>query len=353
MLNFVVFTLQTVSPLKSEEEVTMKKLILVTAIAAACAAPMAAMSDTTIYGQLRYSFNSVNEDGVATGSDIDGLRGEDNVSLFGVKGSYGEDIKAFFHLQTGAPADVNTGSNSAFKQRFYFGGLSGGFGKVAYGRMTNAYKFPGFKLDPFYNWSHIGAGGSFGSGGATYGLSPATNGFTDNALQYTTPSMGGFKLLGGVYIDDSNEDDGGYTLGGVYTGDAFNVGVVYGASGEDATKDSGLLPGIAADEDALRVYGGYNGDRWSIAASYENVDLTADLDADYLYVPVQWKATDKIRLALAPGWVSDGPAEGWGLTAGAFWTVAKHADLVLSGSYADRDDGAAPYTVTVGAIHKF
>ena len=334
----------------------MKKLILVTAIAAACAAPMAVMSDsdTTLYGQLRYSINSVNEDGV--GKDRDGLSGEDNVSLFGVKGSYGEDIKAFFHLQTGAPADADK-DGTAFKQRFYFGGLSGGFGKAAYGRMTNAYKFPGFKLDPFYNWSHINAGGVFASGGATYGLSPATNGFTDNALQYTSPSLGGFKLLGGVYIDDSNEDDAGYTLGGVYTGDAFNVGVAYGANGKTAQ----TLPGIATDEDALRVYGGYNGDRWSIAASYEKVNIVDPTlvdplnveKVDYLYVPAQWKATDKVRLALAPGWVSKGSAEGWGLTGGVFWTVAKHADLVLSGSYADRKDGAAPYTVTLGAIHKF
>ena len=118
----------------------MKKLILVTAIAAACAAPMAAMSDTTLYGQLRYSINSVNEDDARGDDSIDGLRGEDNVSLLGVKGAYGDDIKAFFHLQTGARADsqASGAAGNAFDQRFYFGGLSGGFGKVAYGRMTNA-----------------------------------------------------------------------------------------------------------------------------------------------------------------------------------------------------------------------
>jgi len=330
----------------------MKKLFMITAIAAASAMPMAVMSDTTVYGQLRYSINSVDNDeigGKGSSTDIDGLRGEDNVSLFGVKGAFGDEVKAFFHLQTGAKADVDAGGR-AFNQRFYFGGLSGNFGKVAYGRMTNAYKFPGFKLDPFYNWSHISAGGSFSNGGATYGLSPATNGFTNNALQYTSPSIGGgFKLLGGVYVDDGNKDDHGYSIGGTYTGEAFNVGVVYGANGDTAT----TLPNIAVDEDALRVYGTYKADRWSIAASWENVDLTADLDADYLYVPFQFKATEKVRLALAPGWVSDGPAEGWGLTAGAFWNVAKNADLVLSGSYADRDDGHNPHTITVGAIHKF
>lgn len=157
-------------------------------------------ADTTLYGNLRFSLNSIDED---TTGGIDGIQGKDNVSLFGLKGSIGESTKAFFHLQTGAPAD-GTENGNAFQQRFFFGGLSGGFGKVAYGRMTNAYKYPGFKLDPFYNLSHIGAGGTYGAGGATYGLSPATNGFTDNAVQYFTPSFGGLKINIGSYIDDTN-----------------------------------------------------------------------------------------------------------------------------------------------------
>jgi len=80
----------------------MKKIILTTAIAAICAAPAAAMADTNLYGQMRYSFNSVDD---VTGSGQDGFSGNDNVSLFGLKGSAGDnDLKAFYHLQTGAPA---------------------------------------------------------------------------------------------------------------------------------------------------------------------------------------------------------------------------------------------------------
>ena len=158
----------------------MKKIVLSAAIAAACVSPLATIADTNLYGQMRYSFNSVDD---VDGTGQDGMSGNDNVSLFGLKGSAGDATQAFYHLQTGAAADSNSGR--AFNQRFYFGGLSGDFGKVAYGRMTNAYKFAGFKLDPFYNMSHIGVNGQFTAGVATYGLSPATNGFTDNALQYT------------------------------------------------------------------------------------------------------------------------------------------------------------------------
>ena len=70
----------------------MKKIVLSAAIAAICAAPLAAMADTNLYGQMRYSFNSVDD----KDNGKDGLSGNDNVSLFGLKGSAGDDIKAFY-----------------------------------------------------------------------------------------------------------------------------------------------------------------------------------------------------------------------------------------------------------------
>lgn len=108
----------------------MKKVIYAAAVLAMCVTPLSAMAEsTTLYGQLRYSLNSVDEDLVG---GQDGLIGEDNVSLFGLKGSYGEEVKDFFHLQTGASVADGAG-NAAFDQRFFFGGLEGDFGKVAYG----------------------------------------------------------------------------------------------------------------------------------------------------------------------------------------------------------------------------
>jgi len=196
----------------------MKRNLLLTAVAVACAIPFASIAaDHNLYGQLRYSFNAVDDPG---GSGLDGLSGQDNVSLFGLKGKVGDKIKAFYHLQTGAKADSPNSPANAFNQRFYFGGLEGAWGKVAYGRMTNAYKFAGFKLDPFYNLSHINAGGIFAAGGATYGLSPATNGFTDNALQYVTPAFAGIKVNAGVYIDDSNQDEHGTGIGAIWSNNA-------------------------------------------------------------------------------------------------------------------------------------
>ena len=339
------------------------KVILITALAAAMA-PMAVMSEADIYGQLRYSINSVDDDKGAA-STKDGLRGEDNVSLFGIKASTeGDGIKAFIHLQTGASADSDpaAGDNDAFKQRFYFGGLSGAFGKVAYGRMTNAYKFPGFKLDPFYNLSHVGAGGALAAGGATYGLSGATNGFTNNALQYTSPSFSGLKVNVGIYIDDDNEDEHGTNAGASYSSGKFNVGVQMASNG-DKTAGANPVPNLVNDGDAMRLHGGYKADNWSAGFSFENVDIdpldptnVGASDADYIYLVGKYNATKETQLVLTVGSVSDGAAEGSGFNAGVFHTVAPQTQLFVLHSTASLDNvttGEDPSVTSFGAIHKF
>lgn len=329
----------------------MKKLVLCAATAIACAIPMAASANTTLYGTLSYSLNQVDEDLGDAGKD--GLRGEDNVSLIGVKGSYGDAIKAFFHLQTGAPADGNEGR--AFNQRFYFGGLSGSFGKVAYGRMTNAYKFAGFKLDPFYNLSHINANGSFASGGATYGLSPATNGFTDNSLQYVTPSFWGIKLTGGFYVDDGNDDKHSYIIGGEYNNAGIKAGVTYAKNGDVAAEST--LPGLARDGDAVRIYGGYTADNWLAGISYEKADIpvgTTKEEADYLYLTGTYKVKSwKTDLVASYGNVSDGPAKGNGFILGPFYHITEKTRVYLTYSFADLDNDTKPSVLSLGALHKF
>lgn len=336
----------------------MKKVVYAAAVLAMCATPLNAMAEgTTLYGQLRYSVNSVDED---TATGIDGWSGEDNVSLLGLKGSYGDEIKAFFHLQTGANADGD-GEGDAFDQRFFFGGLEGVFGKVAYGRMTNAYKFDGFIMDPFYNYSRVNAGGAFAAGGATYGLSGATNGFTDNSLQYVSPSLAGFKLTGGFYIDDSDadnsNDDHAYLAGVSYTFNDLTTGVMYGANNGSVT-----LPGIDADGDAVRAYANYKfNDTLKTSLSVENVDINAADDANYIYLTSTMMAPSiKMDFSASLGVVTDGPAEGVGVTAGAWYNVAEHtklfalvsyADIGTSGSYGDIDK--EPLVFSFGAQHKF
>lgn len=326
----------------------MNKVVLSTIIAAICVVPAISTADTNLYGQMRYSFNSVDDTG---GSGQDGLSGNDNVSLFGLKGSVGDGTKAFYHIQTGAPTDAD-GQGDAFNQRFYFAGLSGDFGKVAYGRMTNAYKFAGFKMDPFYNLSHVNAGGSFATGGATYGLSGATNGFTDNALQYTSNSFNGIKVNVGTYIDDSNADEHGTNFGGSWSGNGMNVGVQMASNGATVT-----VPGVAANGDAMRIHGGYKAKNWSAGISFETVDTSATNDTTYMYLTGRYKASDKVELVGSLGTVDDGTpaAEGTGLMFGGFRTIAPKTQVYVTYSQASLDAAGSqdPSVISFGAIHKF
>ncbi|MCW8855704.1 MAG: porin [Gammaproteobacteria bacterium] len=324
----------------------MKKIAICAAVAAICAGPITAMAGADIYGQLRYSFNSVDADG---GAGDDGLVGYDNVSLFGLKASTeGDGIKAFIHLQTGAKADG--GAGQAFDRRFYFGGLSGGFGKVAYGTMTNAYKFAGFAMDPFYNHSHVGVAGAVQNGLGTYGLSPLTNGFTPNALQYTSPAMGDVKINVGLYIDDSAADEHGTNIGAEYNKGGIKAGIQMASNGNVVT-----VPNLVADGDAMRIYGGYTTGNLSISASFESVDTGPSTDVDYMFLVGKYKISDKTRLAATLGTVGDGAAEGNGITAGVFQTVAPKTEVFVSTSMVSLDTtGAAePSVISIGAIHKF
>lgn len=326
-----------------------KKCIALLCLLAAFTMPSVASAETsqsvTFYGNLRYSFNYVDDDV----SGIEGFRGTDNVSRFGIKGSYGnDDLRGFIHLQVGAPSDWDA-DGDGFTQRFFFGGFEGGFGKVTFGRMTNAYKYPGYALDPFYDFSRINSGGVFAGGGASYGLSPATNGFTDNALQYVTPDLNGFRLVGGIAIDDSNDDDLGFLAGGSYSSNNLTVGGVYAANGETAQN----YPNIGIDSDAFRAYATYNGDGWKMGASYEQVDNGCSTVGYYYLTGTAMLEDAKTDLSLSLGVVDDGSAEGFGITGGAFHHILENAQIYAMASYADLEHAEAPYVISVGATYDF
>ena len=328
-----------------------KKILALLCLVMAWALPSTLQAEeykpsVTLYGNLRYSINYADNDNGL----LERWKGTDNVSRFGIKASYGNEFgKAFIHLQTGAPADG--GDSWAFTRRFFFGGFECDYGKLTYGRMTNAYKFPGFALDPFYDLSRQNATGYFAGGGATYGLSGATNGFTDNSLQYFTPNLNGFKFVGGVAFDDSdNDNDMAWLGGGSYSRNGFTIGAVYA----DNPEMTAVYPGIAMDGEAVRVYGTYKGDGWKAGASYENIDLTGYDNVSYVYLTGTAMLKElKTDVSVSLGLVDDGSAKGFGVTGGVFKNLLDNAKIYAMGSYADLDNGHGPYTISVGAIYNF
>ena len=324
----------------------MKKIVLATTVATTCLLPMAAIAGTSLYGDLRYSINSIDDE--STGND--GLVAVDNVSKFGLKGSYGEGVKAFFHLQTAAAVDSDA-EGDAFNQRFYMGGLEGSFGQVAYGRMTNAYKAPSVPINAFSDVTKTGATGSHAAGGMDYGMSNASNSFTNNTLQYTTPNMGGIKATVALAIDDSNEDEHGYAANVMYTGvKNLTVGVAMGSTGEAVT-----LANLPVDSDALRLVASYKLNSLTLGFNYENIDDGTD-DTTFAYLSAVYGLNDKLDLKAAVGMVDDGgfAAEGTAVTLGAFYKITEGTEVyALASSGSMEVDGTDTSNISIGAIHKF
>ncbi|MCK5145526.1 porin [bacterium] len=303
--------------------------------------------NVTMYGSFRYSLNMINEDGVGAG--IDGIQGRDNISLFGIKGEWGnEQIKTFFHIQTQAFSDRD-GDGRAFKQRFFYGGLKGGFGSVSVGRMTNAYKAPGFAMDPFYNLSHINAGGIYGAGGATYGLSGGTNGFTDNSFQYKSPDLKGITLVGGLYVDDSNDNDHAYIFGVSYNKNNCTIGIVTAMNGDIMAP----IPGIGVDKNALRIYATSKFKNVKVGISFESMK-TGDEDIKFFYTTSTVTLKDiKTDIAVSIGMVTSGAVEGFGITAGVFKTVIDNTKIYAMLSTATFENDASPFVASVGINANF
>lgn len=353
----------------------MKKVLCGLLVVSFLCAPLAAMAGTTLYGNARISLNYTDND---DGSDAN-YSVMDNVSRLGVKGTYGDAIKAFFHLEAsarvGSDSDggasgyvtgvtpnadgtvtTTTASSSdgdAFGQRFYYAGLSGGFGRLAYGRMTNAYKMPGFKLNgKLYDTTGVSSSGAISGGGASYGLSGANNGFSAAAVQYDTPSMAGLKLSGTVAVDGTNANDHGYIAAVSYSGMGIDAGVVY------ATNSNGSqIPNLETEGDAIRGYASYTmKDKFSVGVSVENIDIKGDGTDDklnYVFGIGSVKVAPIVDLIASVGFVDDGPAKGVGGTLGVNLSIAENTEVLAAASYTDLDSGKAPLAVTVCFVHNF
>ena len=332
----------------------MKKILLTAAVAAACAVPAAAVADTTLYGNFRWSINDIDR-----GAAGDSLTANNNASRLGVKGAIGEgSLKGIYHLQMGAQND-GTGSagagdsGSALSSRFYFAGLKGGFGSLIYGRHSTAYKMAGLRLDPFYDTS---AGPGFG--GSSYGLSPLANGFTNNSLAYTTPKLGGAVTVNAaLYLDDGAADDHDYNVGVQYGKSGITAGIQYiKTEGTGNIAASGAYP----DADAFRLYGGFKNKKFSAGLSYEQIDSAGDADEDkFLFASGSFNVTPKVTLAGSYGKVEDtgvsgGRGDGDGFAFGVFYKIL--SKTTLNGLYSTTDydlGGAELDVISLGVVQSF
>ncbi|MBI5460895.1 MAG: porin [Gammaproteobacteria bacterium] len=248
----------------------MDKKILSAAIIAVMAAPVVALADVTVYGQVDLSINAQDIDGAS-----DDINMASNNSRVGLKGSedLGNGLNAIFQLEyTVDPSGSDTAAGDIGTGRDQWIGLDGGFGKVRFGTMSTLYKSTGSSIDPLWDSAldtrATGMQSGLHSGDGSNGEGRATN-----TVGYDTPDFNGFTA-GATYSFDENctaasapgcsPDDDAYSLGGKYANGPILAFVDYVTSDQGGDDDAWKIGGSYSFGDAA-VYGQFESDGGLIA----------------------------------------------------------------------------------------
>lgn len=353
----------------------MDKKILSAAIIAVMAAPVAAVADTTLYGQVHMSVGAVEDSFVGAP-----LAGEDNMqvrshqSRLGVKGyeDLGAGLKANYMLEWGVNPD--DGTDAGFTRRNQWVGMSGdSWGEFRVGRHDTPLKWAEGKFDLFNDTD------------ADIDTIVLGQQRIDNTITYISPSFSGFTFLGTAIpgeadnCDEAGNDGVGvdcpalpvgtaasdktgladiYSLAGIYSNGPLYASLAY--NDYDATSGTGTLDNLARGVVTYKIadftvgglyeageFDGANSDTeaWGLSGKYSfgNVDLKGQyMDGTY-------------EQGLG---VSDEEATQWTLgvdynfskrTTAYFMYTSLEDDLQAVGGIGDED-----YDFTgVGMIHKF
>jgi len=255
--------------------------------------------------------------------------------------------------------------------RQVYGGLDTAYGTLIGGKTASEYRLSGERLDPFYDTSVVGFNGLANTEGGSYGLSNLTNGFSRNMISYSTPALFGIvRLNGGAFLNDkpapNNQEDytggGSVTLpGGLGEGSSVTVGAQYlkiknpaAFAVNNLTRDEllgvGGSPGVS---DSYRAYAAYTAPKFSLAASYENVDVKAEPDPrKYYYAAGTYAITDTIRFAASYGYLdfkTGSPAlSGDGFSVGFFRKANEHVNSYIAMRRVDLDSAGSSTSIAVG-----
>jgi predicted porin len=249
----------------------MKKKLISLAVAAAVAAPMAAMADATIYGIAHMSVDNVDVDRNAiwfppAEQDFNGWgmgMGGRN-SRLGFKGSedLGGGLKAIYKMEFAIPLanednDINNGDGNRLRMRNSYVGLAGGWGSLLIGRHDTPAKMATGKLDMFAD--------TLADYNKIIGFADVRS---DNTIAYISPNWAGFTLAaatipGGqatvVGLNNANSDSiaEGWSVAGMYNNGPFFAALSYETLSDD------LVGPTAIDEDPEDIEDFFDNDDWS------------------------------------------------------------------------------------------
>ncbi|MCL7745260.1 porin [Guyparkeria hydrothermalis] len=374
----------------------MKKNIIAMAVAAAVAAPAAAMADTTLYGKIHASYdfwggdNADDQDySLASNSSRIGVKGKEEIS---------DNLALIYQWETGIDFGGN-GDGIGDKTRNTFVGFTGDWGTAIAGRHDTPFKKVGRKYDLF--------GDTVGDSRAIIrtkndSIRVDTNGDgvletydsvddwdrrTNNTVAYMTPDLGGFSAVL-AYVSDwdngdqiNNEKDAysisaGYEIGGFMVDAAYEVHNTEESADPAMTDDSSAyrvgagykiggfkIVGLYQQISDVNFYDGADVDGYGVGAAYgfgnstikaqyymhDDIDGTEDTDADMWAVGYDYKLSKqtKIYAVYASMQTGDNMADSIAAATG-------HGEAPsFVGSDGTTGFGADSNAFSVGVIHKF
>jgi predicted porin len=264
------------------EILQMKKSLIALAALGAFAGAASAQSTVTLYGLVDLSVQHVKSGDASPLAGKSVTKLADGVewgpgSRWGLRVSedLGSGLKANVVLESGFGADTGTSTQGGrlFGRQAFISLASAAAGEVRLGRQYTLNDETIALNNPFGNTTflHTGVyyttGGVNAAGAAVAGSTQRVPLFVDspridNAIQYISPSFGGFRVQG-LYGFDEKAQDRYYGLKGVYANGPLNVALAYeqnklltAVGGEDKANKTWTL-GANYDFGVVRVYGGY------------------------------------------------------------------------------------------------
>ena len=330
----------------------MKKTIISLAIAAGMAVSGAASAE--VYGILHASIDSKD-----TGSDVDSPELGSNTAAIGVKGSedLGDGVKAFYK----AEFQVDITEAGALTGRDQYIGLNGGMGTVKFGTVTGNYKEKGGSIDPMYRTA-LEARGAMNMQSELHKGAGRFGGRMKDAVQYSSPAMGGMQLVINTTFDaanttGANPTDIDETIGVGFRYDAKDFSVFVDMidiawENQEATAvklnaDGTTTAAVLGDdkvmsESATKIGGSFTAGPVKLGIQLEQTeDLIGN---DYTFVSADYTIDGNNSVYLAVGQMGDskGAVVADGSTSIAIMydhKMSKATDLYVG--YGSRDDDAA------------
>jgi len=279
----------------------MNKKLLSVAVAAAIAAPAAALADAVLYGKAHVSMDYFKiGDGFKGWTMSKGKRGKGNSrgSRIGVKGSeeLTGGLKGIYQIELGVPlanesdyhlADgdkddpLNSGRRSGIKMRNSYVGLESKWGTLLFGRHDTPFKLSTGKLEMFNDTM------------ADYeGTLHFHDVRADNTVAYMSPHWKGFSFAAAAVpgaastVDGTRNDksDGmeGYSVAAIYGNGPWHVSAAYEVLGSELGGDSDLPTTGAEDFKKIRVgLGMVDFHGFTLTGLYENWK-NGDTDAKFV-----------------------------------------------------------------------